>query len=169
MVVRSEFECTNSVFILTNENNSFSITRPGHWDSKSAEKTVDEVNKLLELRSFELHVKEVRKRGIKIKIEDNEYILSDFDTRKNEILEELKIVKYNDIEYLLYRFQLTYDENINILDLRYIPTKRIGYSSNPGTYEVVDLNNTLKYFLPDNVKLSVTIDDIRLKSTLKNI
>ena len=30
-----------------------------------------------------------------------------------------------------------------------------------------DLNNTLKHILPDNVKLSVTIDDIRLKSNLK--
>ena len=30
-----------------------------------------------------------------------------------------------------------------------------------------DLNNTLKYSLPDNVKVSVTIDDIRLKSNLK--
>ena len=32
---------------------------------------------------------------------------------------------------------------------------------------MVDLNNTLKFILPDNVKVSVTIDDIRLKSNLK--
>ena len=38
---------------------------------------------------------------------------------------------------------------------------------NPGIYEVSDLNNTLKNILPDNVKVSVTIDDIRLKSNLK--
>ena len=63
--------------------------------------------------------------------------------------------------------QLTYDEIIDVLDLKYIPTKRAGYSLNPGIYEVVDLNNTLKYILPDNVKVNVTIDDIRLKSTLK--
>ena len=44
----------------------------------------------------------------------------------------------------------------------------MGYSLNPGIYEVVDLNNTLKaHFLPDNVKVSVTIDDVRLKSNLK--
>ena len=30
-----------------------------------------------------------------------------------------------------------------------------------------DLNNTLKHILPDNVKVSVTIDDIGLKSNLK--
>ena len=78
----SSFECRNSVFNITNENNSFSITIPGHWQTKSAEKTIDELNKLLELRSLELHVKEVRKRGNQIKIGDNEYKLSDFDTQK---------------------------------------------------------------------------------------
>ena len=38
---------------------------------------------------------------------------------------------------------------------------------NPGFHEVDDLNDTLKYILPDNVKVSVTIDDISLKSNLK--
>ena len=87
--------------------------------------------------------------------------------KKNEILEELKNVKYIDVEDLVYRMQLTYDEIIVILDLKYIPTKRTGYSLNPGNYEVDDLNNTLKYILPDNVKATITIDDIRLKSNLK--
>ena len=88
------------------------------------------------------------------------------DTQKNEILEELRNVKYNDLEDLVYRMQLTYDEIIDILDLKYIPTKRTGNSLNPGIYEVVDLNNTLKHNLPDNVKVSITIDDVRLKSKL---
>ena len=61
---------------------------------------------------------------------------------------------------------LSYDEIMDILDLKYIPTKRIGYTLNPGIYEVVDLNNTLKHILPDNVKINITID-IRLKSNLK--
>ena len=64
--------------------------------------------------------------------------------------------------------QETYDENINILDLKFIPTKRTGYSLNPGIYEVVDINNNLKYILPNNVKVGVTIDDVRLKSNLKS-
>ena len=63
--------------------------------------------------------------------------------------------------------RLSYDEIMDILDLKYISTKRTGYSVNPGIYEVVDLNNTLKNILPDNVKVSVTIDDVRLKSNLK--
>ena len=163
----SSFECTISVFNITNENNSFLITIPGHYQNKSDEKTIDELNKLLELRSLELHVEEVRKRGNKRKIGDNEYKLSDFDTKKIEIIEELKNVKYNDLEDLVYRMQLTYNEVIDILELKYIPRKRTGYSLNPGIYEVVDLNNTLKYILPDNVKINVTIDDVRLKSNLK--
>ena len=51
--------------------------------------------------------------------------------------------------------------------MKYNPTKRLGYSLNTGIYEVVGLNNTLKHILPDNVKVSVTIDDVRLKSNLK--
>ena len=64
--------------------------------------------------------------------------------------------------------QLTYDEIIDIFDFKNIPSKRTGYSLKPGVYEVIDLNNTLKYMLPYNVKISITIDDIRLKSNLKN-
>ena len=161
------FECTNSVFNITNENNSFSIIIPGHYQNKSDEKTIDDLNKLSELKYLELNVEEVRLRGNKIQIEDQEYKLSDFDTQKNEILEELKNVKYNDLEDLVYRMRLSYDEIMDILSLKYISTKRTGFLLNPCIHEVVDLNNTLKYILPDNVKVNITIDDIRLKSNLK--
>ena len=163
----SSFECTNSVFNITNENNSFSIIIPGHYQNKTDERTIDDLNNLLVLKSLELHVKEVKKRGNKIKIADKEYKLSDFDNQKYEILQELKNAKYNDLEDLVYRMRLSYDEIMDILDLKYISTKRTGYSLIPGIYEIVDLNNTLKYILPDNVKVNITIDDIRLKSNLK--
>ena len=169
LIAVSSFECTNSVFNITDENNSFPIIIPGHYQTESAEKTIDEMNKLLKLRSLELHVKEVRKRSNKIKIGDNEYKLSDCDTQKNDILEELKNVKYNHIEDLVYKMQLTYDEIIDVLDFKYIPIKRTGYSLSLGIYEVIDLNNTLKHILPDEVKVNPTIDDIRLKSNLKII
>ena len=163
----SSLECTNSVFNITNENNSFSIIIPGHYQTEFAERMINDLNTLLELKSLELHAQEVRKRGNKIKIGDNEYKLSDFDTQKNETLEELRNNKYNDLKDLVYRMQLTYDEIMDILDLKYIYTKRTGYSLNPSIYEVVDLNNSLKHLIPDNVKVSVTIDDVRLKSNLK--
>ena len=78
----SSLECTNSVFNLTNKNNSFSTITPGHYQNESDEKIIIDLNKLLELKSVELHVEEVRKRGNKIKVGDNEYKLSDFETQK---------------------------------------------------------------------------------------
>ena len=163
----SSLECTNSIFNITNENNSFSIIVPGHWEDEFSEEVVDMVNSLLEVRSLESHVDEVRKRGNTIKIGDKKYSLSDFDNQKYEIIKELKEAKYKDLRDLVHRMRLSYDEIMDILDLKYIPTKRIGYSLNPGIYEVVDLNNTLKHILPDNVRVNITIDDIRLKSNLK--
>ena len=163
----SSLECTNSVFNIINKNNSFLVIIPAHYQNKSEEKTIDNLNKLIELNSLELHVEEVRKRGNKIKMGDNEYKLSDFDTQKNEILEEIWKVKYNDLQDLVYRMQLTYNEIIGVKDIKYNPTKRTGYSLNPGIYEVVDLNNTLKPILPDNRKVNVTTDDVRIKSNLK--
>ena len=64
----SSFECTNSVFNINNANNSFSIIIPGHYKTEFAEKVIADLNKLIELRSLELHVEEDRKRGNKIKI-----------------------------------------------------------------------------------------------------
>ena len=86
----SSFECTNSVFNKTDGNNSFSIIIPGHWETEFVEKNIDEVNRLLKLKSLELHINEVRKRGNTIKTGDQEYKLSDVDNHKYEILEELK-------------------------------------------------------------------------------
>ena len=89
----TSFKATNSVFFISNENNSFSITIPGHWETNSGEKTIDEINKLLELRSqngIDLHVEQVRKKGL---ILINDYSLSSLDTFREEQLEELKNVK----------------------------------------------------------------------------
>ena len=165
----SSFEYTISVLNITDANDSFSITLTGHWESESAEKTFDGIIILLKLSSLELQVKEVSKRGNQIKLGDTENKISDFDTQKLEILEELKNVKYNDPEDLVYRMQLTYDEVINIVETKCIPTKRTDYSLNPRIHEVVDLNDTLKHILPDNVKVTITIDGTRLKSNLKII
>ena len=63
----SLFDCTNSVFNITNENNSLSIIIPGHYQNKADEKTIDDLNKLLEIKSLELQVEEVKKRGKKSK------------------------------------------------------------------------------------------------------
>ena len=64
--------------------------------------------------------------------------------------------------------QLTYDEIINILDLKYIPTKRMGYSIEPNIFNVVDLNKTFKKILPNSIKINVSIDERKYKTDLKN-
>ena len=61
--------------------------------------------------------------------------------------------------------QLTYDEIIDVLNLKYIPTNRMGNSLKPNIYNVVDLNTTLKN-LPD-VKIGVTVDEQIYKTNLK--
>ena len=64
------FEATISVFITTDDNNSFPITTTGHWSSKVGEETIDKVNNLLELRSqrgIDLQVKEAEQRCLMMK------------------------------------------------------------------------------------------------------
>ena len=67
LLAETFFECTTSVFNITNENNSFSITIPGHCETEFRRKTFAKINELLYVRSLELDVEEVRKRGKKIK------------------------------------------------------------------------------------------------------
>ena len=91
------FEASNSVFIVTDENNTPSNSTPSHWNSEDGDELINKVNKLLELRSendIELHVEEVRKKESHIKIGDKLYIVSDLDTRKIETIEELKNIEY---------------------------------------------------------------------------
>ena len=62
----TSFECTSSVFNITWENISFSISIPGHWNSEDSEEIINKLKKLLEFKSekgIELHIEEVRKRG----------------------------------------------------------------------------------------------------------
>ena len=42
--------------------------------------------------------------------------------------------------------QIPYDEIIDILALKYIPTKGTGYSLKPNIYQICDINNTLEIF-----------------------
>ena len=162
----SSFKATNSVFNITDENNIFSISTPDHWNSEDSEELINELNKLLELRSqngIELHVEQVRKKGL---ILLSDYSLSSLGTFKNEIVEELKNAKYNDLEDLVYRFQLTYDEIIDILDLKKITGSTKGYTLPPGVYEIIDFNFLLKSLFPKEVKVNITIDDVKLKPNL---
>ena len=107
------FEATNSFLNKTDEYNSFSITTPRYWFSRGGADTIHKLQNFLELRShvdIELHVEENRKRGNQIKIGENEYKLSNPDTHKNEIIDELKNLENNDLEDMVFRKELTYSE-----------------------------------------------------------
>ena len=134
----TSFECINSVFNITNENISFSISTRGHWNSEDGEDLIYKLNKLLELRSEndkELHVEEVQKKRNQIRIRENDYLrLSDLDRYKHSIIRELKRVKYKDLEDMVYRLQLTYDEIVDILVVKNIPRSTKRYTLVPGFF-----------------------------------
>ena len=65
---------------------------------------------------------------------------------------------------MVYRFKLTCDENIDILDLKNFPTTTIRYTLPNGLYENSDIISMLKSLFPSKVKVDITIDDIWLNS-----
>ena len=168
----SLFKTTNSVFDITDENKSFSISIPGRWRIPIylEDRISDKLKNLLKLKSendIELYVEEVRKRGFQIKVGDKEYNLSDFDTSKQEIPEALKKARYHKLEDMVNRMQLTYNEIMDVLDIKYFPSERTGYTLPPGIYEKSNTNKMLQGLVPDIVTVSISIDNITLKSKLK--
>ena len=93
LLAMTSFETTNSVFNITNEKNSFSVTTPGHWNSDHGNEIITELNKSLELRSqndIGLYIQKVGKNGKQLKLGGDENKLSDLETHKTEIVTELK-------------------------------------------------------------------------------
>ena len=68
---------------------------------------------------------------------------------------------------MVYRLQLTYDEIIEILDLKYVPSKRTSCSLNRDMCKKTEMDSILGHISPNNVKVSITTYDIRIKSSLK--
>ena len=64
--------------------------------------------------------------------------------------------------------ELTCREIENILDMKYIDASTTGYTIPPGVYEFKDNNLMSKSLLPDDVKANFTIDQIRVKSNLRD-
>ena len=94
-------EATNCVFNKTDKNNSFSISIPSHWNSGDGEELINKLKKLLELRSgndINLPVEKVIRRENQMKIGDKKNKLSDLDTRKIDIIREIKKKSYKERE-----------------------------------------------------------------------
>ena len=62
--------------------------------------------------------------------------------------------------------QLTYDEIMDVLDIKYTSATPIGYTVPHGIYEISDFNFMLKFLLPNEVKGDITNDENRLRSNL---
>ena len=69
---------------------------------------------------------------------------------------------------MVYRSQLTYDEIVDVLDVKNISGSSIGYRLQSAIYEISHVILMLKSLLPNKVKVNFTIDNIRLKSKLNN-
>ena len=61
------FDATKSVFNITKENNTFSVSIPGFWVAKGSEEIVDKLTNMLQFRSendIELHIEEIEKKEV---------------------------------------------------------------------------------------------------------
>ena len=67
---------------------------------------------------------------------------------------------------MVYRMGLTYDEFVDILDVKCITGSTIGYTTPPGLYEITDIKIMLKSLLPKMAKVKNTVEDIRLMTNL---
>ena len=74
--------------------------------------------------------------------------------------------KYGDLEEMVYRLQLTYDEVVDVLNNIYVAGSTKGYTLAPDVYEVNDINFMLQCLLPKEVKVNFTIGDVKLKTNL---
>ena len=163
------FEVTKPVFNKTNKNKTFSITTPSHWSSRGVAETINKLQKLLELISqkhTELHVEEIRKRRNQIKVGDKDYKLTDLDTGKNEIIKEVKNVENNHFEDMVFRMGFVYSKIENILDTKFDAALSTGYTLPREMYQNSDINLMIMFFPPNDVKVDITTDDIRLRSEL---
>ena len=81
----------------------------------------------------------------------------------------MKNAEDNDLEDMVSGKDLTYHKVAEILHTTYIDANYTGYTFRPGNFEVFDTISMLKSLLPDDVKINIKIDDIKLKSNLTTI
>ena len=119
----TSFGATNSVCKKTDGNKSFLISKPIRLTTEDDEAISDKIKEISELRSqkdSDLHVKEVEKGCTRIELEIGGYSVPGFVYLKSGVLAELKEVIYKVVDDMVFRMELTYDENIEILDIKEI-------------------------------------------------
>ena len=69
---------------------------------------------------------------------------------------------------MVYRTELTYDEIVGLLVVKYSAGSPNGTTFTPVIYKITDNNWMSKSLLLNEVKVKITVDDIRLRSNLTN-
>ena len=82
----------------------------------------------------------MKKRGTRKGTGNSGYNLAGFDHFWNEILTELKRVKYKNLADMVYRMQLNYHQNVDKLDLKITAGSNIGYTLPLGVCKITDNN-----------------------------
>ena len=77
----------------------------------------------------------------------SDFSLSSLGISKDEILEEMKTARNDDLEDRVYRMQLTFDENIDIMDIKYFAGSNKICTFSPGKYEITDNFIHVKVFV----------------------
>ena len=111
-------------------------------------------------------MKVVEKRSTRINIEKSDFNLAGFDHFNCKVLAGLKRVKCRGLEDMVYGMESTYDETVDILDVKYIVGSTIGYTLPMSIFETRDIDSMIKCLLPNKVNAKITFDDSRLKSNL---
>ena len=67
---------------------------------------------------------------------------------------------------MFYRMELTYDELVHTLGVKYITGSTIAYTLLPEKCEISEINLMSKSLFPNRAKVTFTTDDIRLRPYL---
>ena len=67
---------------------------------------------------------------------------------------------------MIFRLKLSNTEILNLFDMKNIDASTTGYTLPPDVYEASDLISVIKALLPNDVKVNISVDGIRLKSNL---
>ena len=87
----TSFEASNSVFNVTDENNSFSNTTPAHWSSEIVEEIINQLKNYqsVDLKTITNYMLKKFKKGTRIVMENSGFNLAGFDQFKGQKLARL--------------------------------------------------------------------------------
>ena len=75
-------------------------------------------------------------------------------------------MNYNDLEDMVFRMNLTYNEKEYIIEEKFVGAEHRSFSTQPGIYEIREVNDTLKSVSPENVKINNTANDITMEGVM---